>query len=135
MIKTFTIFFVLLAIGYYAFNYIKDEKGIGFQKVRANYIVQLRPDFYIDSNLKMNKDGTYVFKYCNLVKGNYEIVSGVYNFKMLSSELSDMDCDNNQKDMFSRFRGKFISNKKEDGIIKLSNDNSDEFYLVPDNPQ
>ena len=109
MIKTFTIFFVLLAIGYYVFNYIKDEKGIGFQKVQGNYIVQLKPDYFIDSNLKINKDGTYIFNYCNIIKGNYEIISGVYNFKMLSSEPSDMDCNNDQRNMFSSFRGKFIS--------------------------
>lgn len=136
MIKTFAIFFLILVIGYYVFNYIKDEKGIGFQKVSASYIVQLRPDFYIDSNLTMNKDGTYIFKYCNTIKGNYEIISGVYNFKMSSSEMSDRDCDTNQRNLFNSFRGKFIANQKEDGSIKLSNDNSDEFYLVPDtNPQ
>ncbi len=136
MIKTFAIFFLILGIGYYVFNYIKDEKGIGFQKVSASYIVQLRPDFYIDSNLTMNKDGTYIFKYCNTVKGNYEIISGVYNFKILNVEQADSECRNSDPAAFNSFRGKFIANKRDDGIIKLSNDNSDEFYLVPDtNPQ
>ncbi len=133
MIKTFTIFFVLLAIGYYIFDYIKDEKGIGFQKVQGNYTVQLRPDFFIDATLKMSKDGTYIFSYCNIVKGNYEIITGVYNFKILNSDSSDRECDTEQINMFSGFRGKFIAKKMEDESIKLSNDNGDTFYLLPEN--
>lgn len=136
MIKTFAIFFLLLSIGYFVFNYIKDEKGIGFQKVSASYIVQLRPDFYMDTYLTMNKDGTYVFKYCSTTKGNYEIISGVYNFKILNVEQGDTECKAKDPAAFNSFRGKFITNVMDNGIIKLSNDNSDEFYLVPDtNPQ
>ena len=132
MIKTFAIFFLLLGIGYFVFNYIKDEKGIGFQKVKANYIVQLRPDFFLDSNLKMNKDGTYVFKYCSIIKGNYEIISGVYNFKITNVDQRDTECNATDPGAFNSFRGKFLSSAMDGGIIKLSNDNSDVFYLIPD---
>lgn len=133
MIKTFVIFFLLLGLGYYVFDYIRKEKGIGFEKVEGNYILQIRPDYFIDSNLKMNKDGTFVFKYCSIVMGNYEIISGVYNFKITSTVSSDKDCNLDESSTFNAFRGKFLSNKNSEGIIKLNNDNGDQFYLVPDN--
>ena len=131
MIKTFIIFFIILGIGYYGFNYYKDKNGIGFRKVDAVYTVQLGQTATNNSKLTMKKDGTYELDFCGITKGNYEIIDSVYNFKFISfTNASDQEyCKSDLRQIYTNLRGKFIVTKSEDGSLFLTNDNNYQFYL------
>lgn len=126
--KPLIIFCAILLGGYYLFNYIKDEKGIGFKTVDIVYDVSVREYSNDIAKLTMKKDGTYILDACNVATGTYEFIDTIYNFKMIGRETGN-DCEGEKKDIEGNFRGKFRSETFNDNKIKLNNDNSTEFYL------
>ncbi len=135
MIKSFIIFLLILGLGYIGFNYYKDKKGIGFQKVNQSFYVQTSEDKSNNSTLIMKADGTYEFNLCGVTKGDYEIISGIYNFKIKSRDtttgVGERGCDDKElQHLAGMLRGKYRVKKLESGAMYLSNDNDDGFYLI-----
>ena len=134
MIKSFIIFLLILVVGYFGFNYYKDKKGIGFQNINQSFMVQESEDKSNNSNLVMRTDGTYEFNLCGVTKGDYEIISGIYNFKIKTRETTNSTndgCDDKElQHLAGMMRGKYRVKKMESGALYLSNDNNDGFYLI-----
>lgn len=139
LIKTLIIFLLVLGAGYYGFNYYKESKGFGFKMVEATYNVRVGVEAYNSSKLKMHKDGKYELEFCGLTSGQYEIIDGIYNFKVGQQELDTTlayECNQDDKRIYTSLRGKYRTTMTEDGALKIWNDNDDYFYLYKvDNPQ
>ena len=133
ILKPLIIFCAVLFGGYYLFNYIKDEKGIGFKTVNIVYDVRTKEYGSDVARLTMKKDSTYKLEACNVATGTYEFIDTIYNFKVTGRE-SGNSCEKEMLEIEMDFHGKFRSQSiSVDGAgnekIKLDNDNSREFYL------
>lgn len=128
ILKPLVIFCAIILGGYYLFNYIKDEKGIGFKTVDIVYDVSLKEYSRNTATLTMKKDSTYKLYACNIATGTYELIDNIYNFKIIGRE-NENSCEGEMKEIENSFRGKFRSENLGSDRMKLDNDNSVEFYL------
>ena len=129
ILKPLVIFCAILLGGYYLFNYIKDEKGIGFKTIDTVYDVGIKEYSRDRATLTMKKNGTYTLLACGVATGTYEFIDNIYNFKIGGRDASGYTCEGDMREIESGFRGKFRSEYLGGEKIKLDNDNSVEFYL------